>query len=448
MTQGKEFIFAGYNADWATGKLTFSYTINVDETISKSFSETLRLQSPVDITKLNPKTLEILLQSFHLALGLSYYKLYIPPTILIRGYSLSKAQSIFWNMLYTKGLGEFYYRNNIDFRGLIQFPYEDKSRSALEQKRDSDKTLLGIGGGKDSILAAQILKEAEIAFNISYLADPIRDGIAQQFTADSLVVSREFDPEFLQLSSSSEVYQGHIPISAIYAFIMALSGYLYGYRYLIVGNERSSNYGNAEYLGQEINHQWSKSKEFEDMLREYVRDFISTDLEFFSLMRPLYEIAIVKRFCQYPQYFRLFSSCNRNFNIGNPLKGRLWCNECEKCAFVFCLMAAFLPKDEVIKIFGENLFAKEPLVDTYKELLGIKDIKPFECVGIPDEVKVAMYFAHEKGEYRDDPAMKMFEAEVMPDITDIEAMKQEVFSYGDDSNIPEQFKQAIKENKL
>ena len=69
-------------------------------------------------------------------------------------------------------------------------------------------------------------------------------------------------------------------------------------------------------------------------------------------------------------------------------------------------------------------------------------------MGIPDEVKVAMYFAHEKGEYRDDPAMKMFEAEVMPDITDIEAMKQEVFSYGDDSNIPEQFKQAIKENKL
>ncbi|OFZ34635.1 MAG: hypothetical protein A3D92_08670 [Bacteroidetes bacterium RIFCSPHIGHO2_02_FULL_44_7] len=301
-----------------------------------------------------------------------------------------------------------------------------------------------MGGGKDSIVSVEIMKQTGVVFDTwhsTYSGD--NQAITSVFE-DSVTLRRILDPKMVAFSQADAVYQGHIPPTAINSFLSLLLGEIYGYHYLIFSTEHSSNYGNMQYLGEEINHQWSKSKEFEDLFRSYVAGHINSEVNYFSLLRPFYEIEIVRRFCQYPQYFYRFSSCNRNFRINNPLTGKKWCGECPKCAFVFCLMNAFLPKNQLAEIFGENLFAKQSLLDTYQQLLGIKDIKPFECVGTPDEVKVAFYMACEKGEYANDDVMKMFESEVLPTIKDVERMKQEVFSYGDDANIPEKFRTLIK----
>ncbi|HRN71069.1 MAG TPA: endonuclease domain-containing protein, partial [Candidatus Woesebacteria bacterium] len=183
---------------------------------------------------------------------------------------------------------------------------------------------------------------------------------------------------------------------------------------MVVSNERSANYGNTEYLGETINHQWSKTAEFEVLFQNYVKKYITPDITYFSLLRSYSEYKITQLFAEYPSYFGIFSSCNKNYAIHTDLPHTKWCGACPKCAFVFIMLAAFISKEKVLSIFGQNLLEKESLLLTYKELLGIEGVKPFECVGTPEEVLLAFYKTYTKGEYNNSIVMKMFESEVLP----------------------------------
>ena len=93
-----------------------------------------------------------------------------------------------------------------------------------------------------------------------------------------------------------------------------------------------------------------------------------------------------------------------------------------------------------MEIFGENLLDKPSAENTYRELLGLENIKPFECVGTPEETAVAFYLIYKKGEYKNDHNMKMFVDEVLPRIEEkIEDMKKNVFSRGSEHMIPDEF---------
>lgn len=441
-------MFDGYDVDEEGGGIDFHYTIKSQAQLLE-FTEKLIFPN-TDFSKTPQGLLERLLQNLSLVLGISYWKLYCPKKIEIANFSLTKEQADFWNDIYTKGLGEFFYRNKIDFRGLVAFPYIDSPlgspfghpRGVWEPR---DRSLLMLGGGKDSIVAAELLKERKKDFTTFVVNDyTIQKEIIKLLGVDSIIVQREIDPKLLELNTQPGTYNGHVPISAIYAFSALLAAAVYDYRYVISSNEASANYGNVEYLGETINHQWSKSLEFEKKFAEYVKKYLTSNVYYFSLLRPLYEIKIAQLFSKYPKYFSTFSSCNRNFTIhpggvhsatpgvlrsDSPgvLRNR-WCGQCPKCAFVFATLAAFLSKEEVVKIFGKNLFADALLTDTYKELLGIKDIKPFECVGIPDEVKLAFYLAHKKGEFNKDVIIQMFEKDVLPKMTNVEELKKELLS--------------------
>ncbi|MBI4945360.1 MAG: hypothetical protein HY840_03045, partial [Bacteroidetes bacterium] len=215
--------------------------------------------------------------------------------------------------------------------------------------------------------------------------------------------------------------------------------------------------------GLEINHQWSKSEEFEMFFRAYVNDFITPDVTYFSLLRPLTELKIVELFSKYHQYFPHFSSCNKNFTVfkrslGSPYRvnarddkksfgktggGARWCGKCAKCAFMFLMLSTFLSKEEVTGIFGQNLFADITLIPLYQQLLGIKDIKPFDCVGTFEEVAIAFYLVHEKREFNDEPVVKMFERLVLPGMKDISKLKKHIFQVGDIYTIPDEFKTIL-----
>ena len=121
------------------------------------------------------------------------------------------------------------------------------------------------------------------------------------------------------------------------------------------------------------------------------------------------------------QYFKVFSSCNNNFKIlkqvEDTLRGiqndkSLWCGKCPKCLFVFMCLAAFLSKKEVLGIFGKNLFEDEDLFPLFKELIGIRNFKPLECVGTPDEVKIALDLTYKKGEFNKTPLMAFYTNEI------------------------------------
>lgn len=402
------FVFAGHDLDTKKGLARFYFELQTPRQRYR-FTETLRFPArPIRRGSVPPALLTNILNNLSLALGISYWKLYCPREINIATFALAKPQARFWDTLYTKGLGEFFYKNKIDFRGLAQFPYGSRQTRTIKIVREN-RSLLLLGGGKDSIVSAEFLKAKKKPFALFMLNDsPVQRNVARLIGADTIVITRNLDPQLFELNKGRDTFNGHIPISAIYAFAGLLAAVLYDYRSVIASNEKSANYGNARHLGDEINHQWSKSLEFERMFQEYARRFITPDIAYHSFLRPWREIEIIEMFAKYPRYFSAFSSCNANFKLTGEKSTKKWCGHCPKCAFVFAGLAAYLPKKEVVKIFRKNLFADKTLIPAYQELLGLKKFKPFECVGTPEETREVFAAAFKRGQWNDDAVMKFF----------------------------------------
>lgn len=404
----KIFTFEGYNLDIKKGQASFNYSIENREKIG--FTE--KISFPPVTANIPEARLKSILNNLMLILGISYWKLYCPQNIVIKPFSLSKEQAEFWNIVYTKGLGEFFYKNKIDFRGFVSFPYGKQIFAGPTSFPRKDRSLLGLGGGKDSIVAAELLRGQSKDFGLFTVGtSQIQDEVAKAIGKNPIFIKRELDPKLFDLNKEEGSYNGHIPISAIYAFLGLLASVFYDYNKVVVGNEKSANYGNVEYLGEAINHQWSKSEEFENLFRDYIKKFITSDVSYSSNIRNMRELEVTREFIKYPKYFKVFSSCNTNFRINKPFgfaQGSRWCGKCAKCLFVFTLLSAFLPKKEVLDIFGKNLFEDEGLLPLFKELLGLKDIKPFECVGTPEEMDEALLEIAKKGEFQETPLMNSF----------------------------------------
>lgn len=435
------FVFSSYNFDLESGEAEFHYCIEFADRAPEKYVEILKFPVKTKKVVVDRQTLEPFLQSLHLLLGISFWKMYCPKEIRIEGYAVNESQAKFWNLLYTHGLGEFFYKSQLDFRGLVDFPFE-ANMDALPVSLIADgPALLPLGGGKDSIVSAHVLKDMKKPFAVHTVnSHPIQEEVIKRLEVEHLVVPRTMDPRMIELSLAKKVYNGHVPATAIYSFVALTSAALFGYSTVVLSNEKSSNYGSVEYLGEQINHQWSKSAEFETMLQQYVRNHLSPQLQIFSILRPYYELEITRRFVEHPEYFPFFSSCNRNFSLTNPQHHGLWCGECPKCAFMFAALAAFLPKDMVTGIFGKNLFVDEGLTELYRQLLGLTEFKPFECVGTPEEMKVAMHLIGERHEFDADPIMKMFLEEVAPTLGDISSLEEKMFLIHEADMIPEEFR--------
>lgn len=386
------FKFEGYAVYPKARKIIFKYKIEFKNSLPLCFQEVVILSRLSKNFK--KEYIHKFFEPLSLILGISYYKLYCPPKIETF-FKLSKEEAEFWNTVYRKGLGEFLYRNKLDPAKLAKFPYA-KKKAFPARVPTGDSILLGIGGGKDSIVAMELLQK----FNTSLFSvetehpNPISAKIMEVSGLPSLKLKRILDPKIFKTHVGA--YNGHIPISAVFAFLGILLAALYRHKYVVVGNEYSSNFGNLKYKGEIINHQWSKSQEFESLFQEYTRKFITPDIIYFSLFRQFYEIRIAKMFTQYKKYFPLFCSCNKSFRIFKKRGESLWCGECPKCAFVYLILAPFVERRELIKIFGKNLLDDKSLLPIFKDLLGLGKMKPFDCVGTFEESQVAFCLASKK----------------------------------------------------
>lgn len=405
--QDARFLFKRYDADIEKGEVLFHYQIREIRTID--FTE--KIYFPPVASQIPTILLKSILNNLMLILGISYWKTYCPKEIIIEGNFLTKEQAKFWNIVYTKGMGEFFYKNKIDFRGLVNFPFVENAQNPISFPR-KNRILLGLGGGKDSIVTAELLKSENKDFGLFTVGTSvIQEGVADVIGKKPILIKRELDSKLFELNKEKGAYNGHIPISVIYAFLGLLASVLYDYSSVVVGNEKSANYGNVEYLGEVINHQWSKSEEFEKLFQDYIKTFITPSISYSSSLRNMNELEVTKEFVKYPKYFKVFSSCNNNFKIlrssQNDIRSK-WCGKCAKCLFVFTSLAAFVPKKEVLDIFGKNLFEDKPLLKTFRELLGLENFKPFECVGTPDEMREALSKIAQKKEFSKTPLMDFF----------------------------------------
>src|SRR5207237_3941832 len=185
-------------------------------------------------------------------------------------------------------------------------PGVDGLQYALCREPLPQRSLLTIGGGRDSALAAALLRDSGLAFSCMMLnPSSAAEKIARHVSASApVIIHRTICPELLELNRR-EYLNGHTPFSAYLAFLGAACLLLYGYSDIIVANERSSDEGNVHYRGKEINHQYSKSLRFEALFDEYLRRHLIRDGHYFSFVRPLYVLQIGKLFSNFSEFFEI-----------------------------------------------------------------------------------------------------------------------------------------------
>jgi len=411
MTETNCFTFTScrYETETRTAFLNYGYSSG------EEFCEAIHF--PGARTAFSPeekRALERLVNMLHLAAGISYYKAFCPPRILVNTQKISPDEAEFFTKFYLRGLGEFSVENNLDLDGIIAFPVTTTDIPGPEHPPLPQGDVIPIGGGKDSLVSVEILRKAGRPFRpIAVNAGrPILEVIGAADCSDPILISRKIDPGLFLLNKQG-AYNGHVPITGILSFIMAMGSILYGYDTVIMSNEQSANEGNMSRDGIEINHQYSKSLEFEQDFSHFISHHVLSGFYYFSLLRPLSETGIALLFSRAPQYFSTFKSCNRNFHIAQGQRHYGWCGDCPKCRFVFLALAPFIGKAGLIRIFGRNLLDDETQERGFRLLSGLEGHKPFECVGEIGECRLLLKSLALLPEWQDSIIISRLAPEIM-----------------------------------
>lgn len=353
------------------------------------------------------------LKLLHLVAGVSYYKAGVPEEIRVDDGAPDVATAQLLDTLYVHGLGEFAYQNRLDLRERIRFPRTGTFPPAVALGLPA-RSLLPIGGGKDSLVSAELLKQhGEPATAVWVGNSPLIATCVAATALPGFNITRQLAPELFEYNKAG-AWNGHIPVTAINSAILVVAALLYGYDTIAFSNERSASSATLEYDGRAVNHQWSKGWEFEQALAAWLRTHVATDLNYCSLLRPLSELAVTRLFARESRYDAVFSSCNRNFRILGPRPADRWCGQCPKCHFVFLALAPFLPKPRLLTIFGRNLLDDESLQPGFDALLEFGEHKPFECVGEGRESRAALLALSQRPEWREDALVARFRSVVLP----------------------------------
>ena len=377
----------------------FSIVNNLESEIKIKYKFTIEgltsFEPEIKILKKNLDINEKLIQNcnnaiFHIGLIelISYWKCTCSPNVIIKAGYLNNEQIDWFKKLYFYGLGELFFTNGIhtninDFMNIrceSTKVYEDYSNEK------NDGYLIPIGGGKDSCVTLECLKNQKDNYCLIINPKPVTLACARVAGYDEnriVEVKRTIDSRLLDLNKQGFI-NGHTPFSSLLAFLSYFIADIIGKKYVALSNESSANESNVQ--GEKINHQYSKSFEFENDFRKYYNKYLKRNVEYFSFLRPLNELQIAMAFSKFEKYHTIFKSCN----VGSKGAEWKWCCNCPKCLFVYIILSPFLYKQRLINIFGEDLFKREDLLKTFVELTGNGETKPFECVGTYEEVCFAL----------------------------------------------------------
>jgi hypothetical protein len=258
------------------------------------------------------------------------------------------------------------------------------------------------GGGKDSLVALKLLERAGLPFaTLGYahsiygpaesqhaLLDRIGGATARVRAERQWVIDDLLDAPVARLRPAlgvKYILAAETPASVFAAIPLALAR---GYRGLIVAHEASANSGNLDWNGEVVNHQWGKGWEAEQLLDGYVQRELVANLRYFSILQPIHDEVIFELLARDAELAALTHSCN----LRKP-----WCGACAKCAYVWLQFAAHLPPAVVQATFGADLGERADNERWFREMLGLAEHTPFECVGSAPEARLALTIARARG---------------------------------------------------
>ena len=314
---------------------------------------------------------------------ISYWKAVCSKEVIIEAGYLNEEQIKWFKKLYYYGLGELFYRNHLDVSmdSFMDIKCVHEKESLKNKTWEKKGNLIPIGGGKDSCVCLEILKE-EYDDNYCFMINP-KDAMERCIKTAGydekkvFSVTRIIDKNIIKLNDQGFI-NGHTPFSSLIAFTSYLLAYENNILNIVLSNESSAN--EETVIGTTVNHQYSKSYEFERDFNDYRAKYFQQDINYFSLLRPLNELQIAKLFSHYEKYHELFRSCN----LGSKNKKSTWCCNCPKCLFTFIILSPFFSDEKLNSIFKENLLDKKELLQDFISLTGNSKEKHFVCVGTTD----------------------------------------------------------------
>jgi hypothetical protein len=335
------------------------------------------------------------LEILHLVAGVSYYKAGMNRRIEVSDRRSLDGLHDFLTELYVRGLAEFGYVNGVDVAARIAFP-DDQAQPGLSGHTARplilpERALVAMGGGKDSLVGLDIIQRAGVSVMPVCVGDSelIRRTV-KEAGLPLIAIGRTLAPELSQMNRAGAM-NGHVPVTAINSAILLCASILYGFRYVVFANERSADEATLVTAdGNEVNHQYSKSSDFEEGFRRVVAEQVSPDIEYFSILRPCSELDIVRQFCGMKRFHAIYSSCNRNFHLDGPRVDGRWCGDCPKCRFAALSLAVFMSPEQVRAIQGVDLLDDPGQEEGFRALCGLGRDKPFECVGEAGESRAAL----------------------------------------------------------
>ncbi len=360
---------------------------------------------------------DCLLALLHWVAGVSYYKTAVPPSVRCETGEPPPATARLLEALYSEGLGEFAYTNALPALPAPRFPGAGKPSPAAEPiaQAQPSRVLVPVGGGKDSVVALEIVRAAGIETALFSVGDaPPIARTAHIAELPWLVARRRLDPELARLNGAGAL-NGHVPVTAIVSCVAALVAALAGFDAVAMANERSASSGNLAWGGVEINHQFSKSLRAEELLRGALAE-ADTGVELFSILRTSSELAIARAFARMERYHAAFTSCNAIFRIDPQLRAASWCCECPKCRFVYLALAPFTTPPHLRAIFGRDLLDEEDQYEGFALLTATGGHKPFECVGEEQESIAAIRLLAADERWRGQRVLERLVAEVLPSL--------------------------------
>ena len=480
------FVRAAFDADTGVARLVYAFD-DADGQVGPELTETVTIPgAPFVLDAARAEAAARALRLLHLIAGVSYYKAGVPPEIRIDdagidGDGINADTAALLEEVYRNGLGEFAYRNGLDLRERIRFPVAlrpvggpsgptDPSRPSpgstsvdampadvgpegpAAQVRGAPAlglrphALVAIGGGKDSLVSIEALRTAGVEQTVVWIGgSQLIRACAERTGLPMLNIGRQLAPELFELNRLGAL-NGHIPVTAVNSAILAFAAILLGFDQVVFSNERSASYGSIIPGTGEVNHQWSKGWAFERAFGEHLQRHVAADLQYYSLLRPLSELAVARQFAKIDRYDAHFSSCNRNFHILGERPASRWCGVCPKCHFVFLALAPFMPKPRLVGIFGRNLLDDASQIPGYDALLEYQDHKPFECVGEGRESRAAMAALAARPEWREDEVVQRFAREIRPQLEAAELALEPLLALEGEHRVPSALWEHLHEN--
>ncbi|MBO0867605.1 MAG: hypothetical protein J2P15_03485 [Micromonosporaceae bacterium] len=427
-----ELRLPGWGYDPATGLATLPYELGEQY----RFTETVQLPVPESAGAID-RVLDLL----YLVAGVSYYKVAAPAVVRSGKAQLAPGAVPFVRDVYTKGLAEFAYRNDLPHVLDLDPDAGGGPAAAPVPGGDRSRPLVCVGGGKDSIVSIEAIRRAGYR-PVLFAVNPNRiiEDVAAASGLPLLAARRRIDPQLFELNRAG-AYNGHIPVTAINSLIAVATAALHGLGPVVMSNERSASAPNITWHGVEINHQWSKSAEAEAGLRDALAAHAGLADGYFSLLRPFSELHIARMFAPTTRYDHAMTSCNKAYLLNNPTVR--WCGDCPKCRFVFLALAPFVDRARLVDIFGKDMLADAGQIPGYLELLGIDGHKPFECVGEVAESLVAVQLLRPAGGWNGSPVLAALAVRVPEDGWPTAEQAREVFTRQGRGLIPVDFGRVL-----